>query len=299
MWPENEESPNDIIRGKFGEIAISLEESELGVMIFDRMEQLFSHPSVGNVTNLSIGNWGMCWEEDSTTVVTLLVESANKLPNLKTLSIGQVEPGECERSWILQSDMTPIWSAFPKLEYFHIEGGSGLSLGKIRHERLKTLCIITAGLDGAVVRQIAAAELPSLERLDLGLGCRQSGASVTINDIRAVLDRFPNLKSLGLSNSELGDEIAAMIANSPILDSLVSLDLSCGTLSDQGMAELLSSPKIRILKNLDVSWSYLSDEMVKRLEDAPFSVNTEAQRIDFSETVDGKVQNRRYVLIYE
>ena len=76
---------------------------------------------------------------------------------------------------------------------------------------------------------------------------------------------FPNLRYLGLRNSEITDMIATAIASAPIMQSLETLDLSLGTLSDDGATALLNSPYVPRLAKLDIHHHYLSDEMVARM----------------------------------
>jgi Leucine Rich repeat len=76
---------------------------------------------------------------------------------------------------------------------------------------------------------------------------------------------FPNLKYLGLRNSEFSDEIALEVVKSPIIQFITVLDLSMGTLSDAGAEALLDIPDANQLKILNVSENFLSDEMIIRL----------------------------------
>jgi len=280
-------------------LEVSNEESERGIQMVDKLKALFADQRVSEVTHLEIGSWGKCWEIDSSSVVEALVESADRLPNLTSLKLGDMTWTDCELSWIKQSNVEPFWEAFPNLEYLNIRGGNGLSLGTIRHQRLKRLDVFSTGLDGSVVRQIAAAELPALENLELGLGCSPGGSTVTIDDVIPILHGFPALKRLFLYNSEISDDIAVAIANAPILDTLEEFSLSEGTLSDRGGAALLASPKILNLKKLDLNWHYMSEEMTERFVSLPIEVDIDEPGEVDEVVIDGVVQYRRYIAISE
>ncbi|GAA3368387.1 hypothetical protein GCM10020367_06520 [Streptomyces sannanensis] len=66
----------------------------------------------------------------------------------------------------------------------------------------------------------------------------------------------------------LQDEIAAAVAEAPVVAQLRSLALSMGTLSDTGAAALLSGRSLIHLKWLDLRHHYLSAAMMRRLRDA-------------------------------
>ena len=135
---------------------------------------------------------------------------------------------ESEISWIGQTDVSPLFEAYPQLLHMTIRGGDGLSLGQVRHERLRELVIQTGGLPPRVVHEIAGSHFPSLELLELWLGEPNYGGDVTGEDLAPLLrgDLFPKLKRLGIKDSVIADELAGILVNSPILKRLEVLDLS-------------------------------------------------------------------------
>jgi hypothetical protein len=73
------------------------------------------------------------------------------------------------------------------------------------------------------------------------------------------------LTYLGLRNSEIVDDIAPVVVNSPILAQLQVLDLSNGTLTDVGAQALLNLPAKLALQELNLSHHYMTPVMVQRL----------------------------------
>ncbi|CAL9657451.1 hypothetical protein SUDANB145_06836 [Streptomyces sp. enrichment culture] len=93
-----------------------------------------------------------------------------------------------------------------------------------------------AGLPAAVVRGIAASELPALEHLDVWLGTSWYGADSEPVDVAPILEgsRLPRLRHLALRDSEIQGAIAvaaaALLAGQPLTHLLavegVDVDLS-------------------------------------------------------------------------
>ena len=177
-------------------------------------------------------------QADSGPVVEALVAVRDRLPKLRGIFLGDIISEECEISWINQSNVSPLFRAYPNLEHFRVRGTNGLELGEIHHAKLKSLVIESGGLDVGVLREAVVEDLPGLEHLEIWLGSDNYGGNITLSDLEPVLSgkRFPKLKYLGLRDSEFQDEIAAAIARAPILARLETLDLSLGTLSDEGAA---------------------------------------------------------------
>ncbi|MCI0647076.1 MAG: STM4015 family protein, partial [Chloroflexi bacterium] len=204
-----------------------------------------------------------------------LVAARERLPRLAALFLGDIIMEESEISWIEQTDVSPLFEAYPALEHFTVRGGNRLSLGSLRHGRLKSLVIESGGLDVGVVRQVLAAELPALEHLELWLGSEHYGATTTVEDLAPLFagHLLPKLRYLGLRDSEFTDAIAGAIAPAPILERIRVLDLSLGTLGDEGAAALLASPAVARLELLDIHHHFCSKGMVARLEKAGIRLN--------------------------
>lgn len=259
--------------------------------------QFCAEPNAAEVTELVIGVWDLESGSSDKTVATL-VEHADKLPNLKALYFGDIDSEESELSWIENSNIRPILEAFPQLEHFQVKGGNKLSFGKnYQSENLKSLIVETGGMDANILEELATAQLPNLELLELWLGTEDYGWNGSIEQVKPFLskDLFPNLHFLGLKNSEISDEIATALIGANILDIVTTLDLSMGTLSDKGGAALLENEAIHELNYLNLRHHYLSNDMMKKLEDLGIKINLNGQEKD--DEYDGV--SYRYVEIGE
>jgi hypothetical protein len=239
----------------------------------DKLAAFLDDPKASQVTGLIVGNWGQVasGEDPVTDVAEALTVARDRLPNLTALFLGDISQEESEISWIVQADISPLFRAYPRLEYLRIRGGQGLRFGALQHDHLKSLIVETGGLPVVALRDILKARLPALEHLELWLGEDSYGWDGSLDDLRPLFEStlFPNLRYLGLRNSEIADEIAAAIANAPVLQCLHTLDLSLGTLSDEGATALLNSPYVPHLEKLDCHHHFLSEEMVTRLMNIP------------------------------
>jgi len=186
----------------------------------------------------------------------------------RAIFLGDITMEECEVSWISQSDLGPLLKAYPRLEHLGVRGGEKLKFQVLGHERLKTLVVQGGGLARKVVHQILQADLPALEHLELWLGASGYGADTTVEDVAPLLsgERFPKLKYLGLRDSEITDDLAAVLANAPVLKRLEVLDLSLGTLGDAGAEALIRGKYARKLKRLDIRHHYCTAGVIKRLK---------------------------------
>jgi hypothetical protein len=258
-----------------------------------------------------VGNWitDTDMERPAGDFTALLIEEADDFPALESLFVGDIEAEQHEVSWIHQSDPGPLLAAFPRLHEFGLRGGTDLSLQPFRHEHLEELTFQAGGLPPQVVQALGACELPSLTGLDLYLGSRWYSGGATGADLEGMLSgrAFPRLRHLGLRNAENADEIAAAVADAPIVARLESLDLSLGNLSDEGAAALLAGQPLTHLKSLDLHHHYLSDAMIARLWEAlpGVRVNVDEQQITETE-VDGdwngdenEIRFNRYIAVSE
>ncbi|WP_166829482.1 STM4015 family protein [Thalassoroseus pseudoceratinae] len=239
--------------------------------------------NVDRVTGVLTGAYSEeMYEESMAPIVEAVIAAAPRLPSLTGLFIGDIIYEENEVSWIQQTDVSPVWTAFPKLRTFQVRGGEGLSLGDIAHDQLKTLIVQTGGMPREILQQLANAQLPELEHLELYLGDSGYGWTGTIADVEALLqaNRFPKLKTLGLKNSEIADDVAGVVSVSPIVAQLETLDLSLGTLGDAGAEKLLACENVKTLKKLDLSHHYMSNEMMKQVSELPCEVNVEEQETE-------------------
>lgn len=267
----------------------------------DYFSQFLKQPDIDKIDSLVIGQWGESYEESSALPINLLVQNKDQFPALTSLFIGDLALEEAEVSWIQQSDISPVYQAFPKLEQLKIRGGEGLSLGNLSHDRMNSLIIETGGLGKHVLEQARLANLPQLTHLELWLGDENYGCDVAENDLRAFLNglstQFPKLQYLGLRNYYLSDDLAKVISECGVPESIDTLDLSNGNLSDKGAEALLSSTKIGALKTLDLHYHYLSDPMMKKLAESTLADMIHLDDQNQPDEYNGEIY--RYIFVSE
>jgi hypothetical protein len=260
-------------------ISLTWDDSEAGERWTDRFSRFLDDPASSGVTGLVVGYWGGWGQDSSQPIVDALVAKRERLPELRALFLGEILQEECEISWITQTDVSPLFEAFPNLEVFRVRGGNSLRFGHLHHERLRELGVETGGLSRDAVHEIFSSHLPALEHLELWLGTEEYGADTTVEDFAPLLSGtlYPRLRYLGLRDSEIADELAAVLANAPVLERIRVLDLSLGTLTDPGAAALLASPAVRKLERLDLHHHYCSDEMMEKLQGLGIEVDVSEQ----------------------
>lgn len=265
----------------------------------DPLEALLADPASSQLQGLVYGSWMQDFDTSGSSeeIVRQLAQVAARLPNLKALFIGDMTFEECEISWINQSDMAPLLQAYPQLQHFGVRGSTDLRIGPVRHAQLKSLVIECGGLPLSVLRGVLQSEFPALAHLELYLGDENYGFDFAVSDLEPLLSGivFPNLRSLGLRDSEIADDIAAAIAKAPILSRLTSLDLSLGTLSDAGARALLDSPGMRKLQKLDLHYHFISPELVSELQ----KLGPEVDTSDPQEADKYHGEEHRYVAVGE
>jgi hypothetical protein len=251
-------------------VALSWEDYEADGTWADTFAAFVGDPRVTEVTHLVIGNWGIHEESDTTSeaAVEALVAARERLPHLKALFLGDINSEECEVSWLQQSDLSPLFTAYPNLEYLHVKGTNQLFLGSLALPALKELTIETGGLPASVLEEVLQADLPALEHLELWLGTEDYGGEITVEGLAPLLsgDLWPKLTYLGLRDSQIADSVAVAVATSPILERVQILDLSLGALGDEGVEALAASPAVARLQKLDVHHHYISEAGVETLK---------------------------------
>ncbi|MET9513346.1 STM4015 family protein [Streptomyces flavidovirens] len=267
----------------------------------ERFDEFLEAVDPARVRALIIGQWGESYDADSSYPIDLVIAAADRLTSLEAIFVGDVSQEQAEISWIEQSDVTGLLSAFPRLLELGVRGGQGLSFPPARHDRLRSLVFESGGLPAAVVRGITESELPSLDHLDLWLGVSEYGGDTEIADLAPLLSgtRFPGLRHLGLRNSEIQNEIAAAVASAPVVARLDTLDLSNGTLGDEGAAALLEGQPLTHLEHLDLHHHFLSQEMEQRVAGAlePHGVSVDLS--DRLEPWDNRGAEGRYTAVAE
>jgi len=262
-------------------------------------ERFLEKVDTTRVTALTIGMW-----DESTNpkahypVAELLAESADRLPSLRSLFVGDICPEGSDVAYISHDDLTPILRAYPALEELWVRGRprkDGPYFEPLRHTALHRLVFQSGGLPAETMRAVGGCDLPALRHLEFYFGTPRYGGDATPADVEWLLggQHFPNLKHLGLRDSELQDEIAAAVAIAPIVSRLKALDLSLGTLGDEGAAALLAGQPLTHLEKLDLSSHYVSDEMQQRLATAWPGVE-----VDLSDP-QTEYEGHRYIAVSE
>lgn len=279
-------------------LGLDWELHESGKTFVNLFASFLEMPDTESVRALLISDWGGTGEgNDSTAVVEALVSAREKMPNLCHLFLGEITVEESEISWINQSDVSPIFGAFPALESFYIRGGNGLRIGKPKHEKLKKFVIQTGGLGGEIVRSVASAEFPELTHLELWLGDPGYGYDVSEEDIRTLLssDACKKLTYLGLKDDSSADATVKLLVESGVPATLKSLDLSLGTVGDEGVIALAECPWIGQLESLDISHHYCSDKVVEKMK----AVVSNVTAADPQEPDVWDGESHRYVAVSE
>lgn len=272
--------------------------SKAPVTFEDKLAQLLADANSSRLEALVVGSWGDPYDNTSEVVVNCLIKARDKLPALRAIFIGDMISEDCEISWIRQSDISPLYSAFPNLEWLQVRGGEGLEIGDINLPKLRGMVIETGGLGKNVLKALEGANLPELEHLELWLGTDEYGWDGTVEDLEPLLgeSRFPKLRYLGLRNFFEVDILAPRLAESPVARTVEVLDLSLGNLSDEGGKALLKLPTDARLKRLDLHHHYLSDDLMAQLARLPFEVNVE-ERQEADDWGDG--EEHRYIAVSE
>lgn len=246
------------------------------VKVAERLAALLKQPGCGQMSSLIIGAWTEAYEGGGTgEFLPQVVAAAPQLAGLKHLFVGEMTYEECEISWINQGDMAPLLQAYPRLESLRIRGGTGLKFSTVRHDGLRELAIETGGLSRSTLRELFLCEFPALEHLELLLGEEHYGFDGGVEDLQPLLSGrlFPQLRFLGLMNSVIANDIAAVLVNSPIVGRVEVVDLSLGNLDDEGVASLAGLAAYKNLRRLNISHHYASERAVAALATAlPFEL---------------------------
>ena len=232
------------------------------------LAEIMADAEFASLEELVIGCWGEAWEDNPQPIVDGIVANAEQFSHIKSIFFGDMDFEECEVSWIMQADYSKLWAAMPQLERFIVKGSNDLVLGEISHENLKTLEVICGGLPVEVLNSIKSAKLPSLEKLLLYVGVEDYGFTGDLSDIKALLSEsdFPKLTYLGITDSEIQDDICAAVLESKYINQITTLDLSMGTLTDKGGAMLLEKlPSLDNIKTVDLQYHFMTDDMMKKL----------------------------------
>ncbi|MHC1747245.1 MAG: STM4015 family protein [Cellulosilyticaceae bacterium] len=252
-----------------------------GKGIDDLIKRMAKDKKLQELKHITIGCWGESCDENCQKILDFLVENKDKLGNLETLFVADMDYEECEVSWIEQGNYTDVIKTFPNLKKLKIKGSNGLVLSPMNHENLEHIEIICGGLPTSVLKELVNSKLPNLKTLILYLGVDNYGFDGSIEDVKPLLSKalFPSLTRLELVDSEIEDEVVKAVLESDILAQLKQLAFSKGCLTDEGGNEILQhQDKVSHLENLDLSYHYLTDEMMEKLKALPIQVDVSDQQ---------------------
>ncbi|PDP85121.1 hypothetical protein CQJ94_24290 [Glycomyces fuscus] len=268
----------------------------------EHVARFLSMVDTEQVRALVIGAWGYPSDGGPDAFLEALIEHADKLPNLRSVFVGDIDFEESELSWISQSDLAPLVAAFPRLEELTVKGADGtegrLGLHVPSHGCLRSLTLESGGLPGRVVREVASSGLPALEHLELWLGMEDYGGSTSPEDLAPVLsgEAFPRLRYLGVCNAEKWAEWVPVLAEAPVVKRLDVLDLSLGILTNEGAQELIDRAEAFFgLRKLDLHHHFLSEEMEERVRAAFAGSRVE---VDLSDRLEPEQDDDEYEPYY-
>ena len=280
----------DMEMGKSKTYSYDYDDYENGKNVKGMVKEILEDPEFPEVEELIIGGWGGEFEDDCQPIIDGIIENANRFSHITGLFIGDMDYEVCEVSWIMQGDYSGLWKAMPQLKELTIKGSTNLTLGAIQHENLESLTIICGGLGKDVLEEISRAKLPNLKKLLLYIGIDDYGFDGNADTVREMLaaSDFPKLTYLGITDSEIQDELTEVVLESKYIRQITTLDLSNGTLTDKGGELLLEKiPELPNIEKLDLHYHYLSDEMMEKLENLPLAVDVSEQ--EEADKWDGKL----------
>jgi hypothetical protein len=238
------------------------------------IDEFLAQVDAAQLDALVIGMWSEPYEASANAVIARLVERAAQLPALRALFIGDMTFEECEISWIVQGDYSPLLKAFPLLEELRIRGSNSLAIAPFTHQAMRSFTIECGGLPAEVAQALAQSSMPRLTHLELWLGTDEYGFSGGVDLYRRVLAALwtPALQYLGLRDAQIADELAQWLAGHEPIRQLNTLDLSLGTIGDLGAWALFQSPYVRDLARLDLTHHYISEDCQAQLKTLPIQV---------------------------
>jgi len=242
---------------------------------------LAARPDAAAVEAIVIGAWTESFDSSCDPIVAALAAAAPTFSNLKAIFVGDMMSEECEISWIQQSDMSPLLTAYPELQVLKARGGQGLAFSQLTqpHNALQSLTVEAGGISGATIDQIAALDLPNLHTLELWLGTDEYGGNATLDQIQALCNSLPaTVRTLGLANSDKAVALLNAVSGWPILAQLERLDMSKGVLVDEHVRGVTPDWAFDHLTELDLSENHLTDDFANQLAQAYSNVYAGGQR---------------------
>lgn len=190
-------------------------------------------------------------------------------------------------AYVYLPSLAEISQLFPRTTELVLVGLPAATLGRLELPRLQALTLRLALANDDQLRELAAAALPELERLELGLGGTLHG---TVDEVHAALEwtevlpgesRYPDSYSArdidlmgGYSDSGPCDATAARIAAviEGAYPKLRHLSLASSVITGDHLDRVLRSPRIARLSTLNLSGCMLTDETIPTIVADPASL---------------------------
>lgn len=266
--------------------------SDPGIALDVATRRLLAAPIARFVESLRFGLTDFEGANDWAPTLRAVVESA-QADRIRALAFDAYTQDDSEISWIDYGNFGDLLSRLPRLERLHVRAGGGGTLGALPPS-LTMLVRESGGLTRAELAEILNAPLPAIAHLELWTGSSAYGAECGLDDFERIFEarELPQLRHLGIVDSELTDALIPALAASRILPQLESLDLSRGVATGDAARALVTHARaFRHLASLDLSANLLSDDDGARIRGALDNVIVTEQR-----PFDGE---RRYVAVGE
>jgi hypothetical protein len=199
--------------------------------------------------------------DEINTAVDVLLNNYKKLSTLRALCIAEnIINGQHIKGNI---DIGEILKLYPCINLLKIKNVSNIIFSVVQHENLKTLFFNLSWLNSIDVQSVNCFKTPNLEYLYYSGNGFRAYESISNLLSNVCLKR---IKYLAYKGTSYCDEIAHLLIQKQIINSLIGLDFSnSGSLTDKGANTLLRCSATYNLYYLNVSKNYLSPKMVKKL----------------------------------
>lgn len=159
----------------------------------------------------------------------------------RPLTLRSLFVGQDASPWTI-GPIAGVLAACPELRHLTLRAGE-LALGALAHPRLRAFGIEGHRLTRQNVAEMAAADWPRLEQLEISFHSRDLPGGCDARDLAPLWagDNLPALQHLGVLACPFADELVRDLAASPLLGRLRTLDLSGGALSAAGVAAMARS----------------------------------------------------------
>ena len=228
--------------------------------------------------HFSLITWNDPAEDGLDDLLTYFIENKKEYQHIEHFTFGNMDYEICEMSWIVQSDYSEFFKAFPSIKSFSAQGVLSNPLQKMDLPQLEILELWSSGLSKETLTTISQSNLPNLKKLNLLVGVEDYGCDVNSLDIKNVLanTNFTNLINLGICNISPDNfgEILEAIIESKYASQLKVLDLSKSVSMDKDATYLLEHiDKLKNIKYIDLHYNFFTPTMIKKLQKCPITIN--------------------------